>query len=619
MAPIACAAALAAVSGMAFAQVQQAAPGTAPSAESARRILIDLSLDGADPASAANAVLGQALRRSFTIDPAANAEITLRLRGRLTEAEILTRFEAALAAHDIVLIEREGGFFITQRARARQAAGPARVLARADASELRSGYQIVVVPLQRTAPAQVTRVLEPTAPQGAIVGVDEARGAIVLAGSHSELRTLIETIAALDQASAGEGTAELKVLRNAAADAVAEELRQILAAFHGAPATIVPIRRLNALLIIAHSQEEFARIQQWIERLDIETSDGGDFLHQYRPVHVSAEHLAETLGRLLGEGGGAGDQGGARNSRISADPRSNTLFVRGTRQEYAAIERVLRSVDVPPEQILIEATIVEVTLNNELRFGVNWDWLFSNGDKLTLSDATSGAVAQRFPGLSYVFIDGDVRAVLNAVSSRANVQVVSSPRVLALDNHEATLRVGDQVPIVVQSSQSPQTPDAPIISTTEYRDTGVILKVTPRLSGESIIMLEVSQEVSEVARTTTSGIDSPTIQQRTFESTVAVADGKTVAFGGLISSNRSNGSAGVPLLSRIPGLGALFGNKNTTGRRTELIVFLTPRIVHASDAAETTGAAMRQGATEIERRQLGPGVPPPEENEDESP
>ena len=98
---------------------------------------------------------------------------------------------------------------------------------------------------------------------------------------------------------------------------------------------------------------------------------------------------------------------------------------------------MLRSVDVPPEQILIEATIVEVTLNNELRFGVNWDWLFSNGDKLTLSDATSGAVAQRFPGLSYVFIDGDVRAVLNAVSSRANVQVVSSPRVLALDNHEA--------------------------------------------------------------------------------------------------------------------------------------------------------------------------------------
>ncbi len=228
-----------------------------------------------------------------------------------------------------------------------------------------------------------------------------------------------------------------------------------------------------------------------------------------------------------------------------------------------------------------------MTLGKEFRFGVDWSVL-SNETRVASVNNTLGVVRASFPGLSISFLSTDIDAAVNALGSRTAVEVVSAPKIIALDNRTARLQVGDQVPIVVQASQSTNDPDAALVSTVDYRSTGVILNVTPRITGEDQVLLEVNQEVSSVARTNTSGIDSPTIQQRSFDSVLIVRNGGVVALGGLISTNRTNGNSGVPGLKDIPAVGALFRSQGRTSSRSELIVLLRAKIL--ADAAATDQA-----------------------------
>jgi general secretion pathway protein D len=161
------------------------------------------------------------------------------------------------------------------------------------------------------------------------------------------------------------------------------------------------------------------------------------------------------------------------------------------------------------------------------------------------------------------------------------VNVISSPKLLVLNNHEAQLQVGDQVPIATQSAVSSIGENSPIVNTVQLLDTGVILRVTPRVNKNGLVLLDIAQEVSDVVPTTTSSINSPTIQQRKMSSSIAVHDGETIAMGGLIRDSRSKTRSGIPLLRRIPLLGTLFGSVDNNRTRTELVVLLTPRVIRS--------------------------------------
>uniref|UniRef100_UPI0037C9111D type II secretion system protein GspD n=1 Tax=Phenylobacterium sp. TaxID=1871053 RepID=UPI0037C9111D len=197
-------------------------------------------------------------------------------------------------------------------------------------------------------------------------------------------------------------------------------------------------------------------------------------------------------------------------------------------------------------------------------------------------------------------------AAVSALGSRTNIEVVSAPKIIALDNRTARLQVGDQVPVVTQSAQT-TTPDrGALVNTVDYRSTGVILNVTPRITGGDRVVLDVSQEVSSVGRTSTSGIDSPTIQQRRFESTLVLEDGGTVALGGLISTTRSNNNSGVPWLKDVPGVGGLFSTRNRDQSRSELIVLLSARIIGDKASAGRAMADLAADMTELQARGLLP-------------
>jgi general secretion pathway protein D len=297
----------------------------------------------------------------------------------------------------------------------------------------------------------------------------------------------------------------------------------------------------------------------------------------------------QPIRRGAGQRNPASGTQNTQGPRITADVATNALLIYSTEEEFRQIGEVLDRLDIAPDQVMIEATIAEVVLNDQLKYGVQWFLNTRDGGTVAFSSGSDTTAPSAFPGFSYRFVGTNVRAVLNALSQVTDVTVVSTPQIMTLDNKTATLQVGDQVPVIAQSAQGTTTSDARVVNTVQYRDTGVLLTVTPRIGQGEMVQIDVSQEVSEVAGTTSSGIDSPTIQQRRFKSEVSVQSGQSVALGGLIRTRQSIGDTRVPLLGAIPLLGNAFRTRDNSARRTELIVFLTPRIVRsAQDATEVT-------------------------------
>jgi general secretion pathway protein D len=289
---------------------------------------------------------------------------------------------------------------------------------------------------------------------------------------------------------------------------------------------------------------------------------------------------------------GAAD-GDKTGIKIVADEINNALVILSNENEYRMIEAALQRLDIVPLQVLIEATIAEVTLNDQLRYGLQWFFSAGSSD-LSFTPNETGVIAPVFPGFNYVFSNVDARVVLNALSDVTDVNVLSAPQLVVLDNRTARLSVGDQVPIPLRSSVSTIDPNAPIINDIDYRDTGVILRITPRVNAGGLVNLNIAQEVSDVTRTVSSNIDAPTIQQRTIQSTVAVHDGDSVALGGLIRDIRSNGATGIPVLSNIPILGNLFKTTTEQQRRTELLILITPRVIGSRAQAQAVTEELRR-------------------------
>ena len=260
----------------------------------------------------------------------------------------------------------------------------------------------------------------------------------------------------------------------------------------------------------------------------------------------------------------------------------------------------IRKLDVVPLQVLIEASILEVTLNDDLNYGVEWffknrlDSSYTGQGQLDLGDAGIAALA---PGFSYTIISSaaNIRIALNALEEVSEVNVLSAPSLMVLANHTATINVGDEIPIPTRQSISNIDPAAPTVNEIQFRNTGVTLEVTPRVNNSGLVTMEIKQEVSQAIDTTTSNIDAPTIQQRQISTTVAINSGETIVLGGLIQDIQSNSDSGIPFLYKLPLIGKLFGQTSDSARRTELIILLTPRVVrNNNDARQITDEFRRK-------------------------
>lgn len=406
---------------------------------------------------------------------------------------------------------------------------------------------------------------------------------------------------------------------------------------------IIPIERINSVMVVTPRASYLDEARRWIEKLD---QPGGNSpeaqLFVYSVQNGNAKHLANVLNGLFGNPttttqpvssgvapglqqttaattgfsnvgattNSTGSQGAGSSTvqgtglttltlntglRVMADEINNAVLIYGSKAEYEKIHTTLKRLDVPPTQVLIEASIVEVTLSDELKYGLQWSFTDKSRGGLSgtgvLGNATGAAFGSTPAGFSYTLKNslGDVRAVLNALAGKSLVKVISSPSLMVLDNHMASIAVGNQQPVKMGDTI---TAGGNVTSNIQYKDTGVSLTVTPSVNAGNMVTMQLTQAVTDVGE-----VDAATSQrsflQRQFSSKVAVRSGETLVLGGLIRDNTTTGKSGIPGLQDIPFFGNLFGTNASSTNRTELLVLITPRVVRTEQDVRQIGQDLK--------------------------
>ncbi len=578
-----------------------------PSSGSTQRIPINVLMDRAPIPAAVEAVMGDVLNRPFRIDPQVTGEVSFRLTGEMTEADILTNLDQALRGANAALVSAPGGGVAVVPA----ANVPAFSVLPNGASQQRTFFAggTAIYRAQNVSAQEMVRVLTPIAEGRAQVRADNVREYVYISGDPGTVNSLVRTAELFDVEWLRGNSFQYYPLKYAGAKAVADDVRRLYGGAEGPIGTqvdMIDIERLNAIIVIAKSPALLDQTMKWIDRLDQPASPSEQRIRVVPLSNIKAEDLVKVIGGFFGAAppppGGLAGQSGAASSpsggQVTADPRSNSIILYASDAEYQNLLQIVRRLDVPPPQILIEGTVAEVRLNDKLNLGVQW--FLQNDPKFSGGFATvgNGNLALTFPGLSLQYLGPDFKVVINALSSVTDVEVVSTPRLLVLANETATLQVGDQVPIITQTAQGDQQTSL-TVNSVNYRDTGVLLTVTPRVGEGGRIFIDIEQEVSDVSETTTSDINSPTIAQRKFRTQIAVDNGQVIALGGLIRSTRTKGDSGIPLLSQIPIAGALFRERANVKGRTELVVFLKATLVRDRADADRVTKDIASGLTTL--------------------
>lgn len=598
---------------------------------------ISINLPSADVAVAAQAVLHDILQLPYAIEPETKGPVRVVTPRPIARQSVLQFFEEALRLSGFALVDQNGSFLITPLA-------SARIVAPVDGESV--GFSNEVITLKFVSADQMKALLDPILP-GLVTATDPVRNTLTLAGTSGQRTSARELLAQFDVNWLRAMSFGLYTPQRTDSRLITPELERLLNA-PDAPTRglvrLIAMEKLNGILAVSSQPQYLDDVRRWIEILDREGQNNEPQLFVYRVQNGRSRDLSRTINAAFGNRAGGGDtgdvsalggapdgqpadndqqspdqgnrlpgrqpasnrQGGSFGNQaeqdagaepdfgvgnrgriraiITSDDNNNAVIVFGTPREYAVIEAALRQLDVLPVQVLIEAAITEVSLNEDLRYGLQWN--FTSGDTNTVltESATGTNLVRAVPGFSFLFANNNnISAVLNTLESKTRVNVVSAPKLLVLNNQTAALQVGDQVPVLTQSSTSTIDANAPVINAIEYRDTGVILKVTPRVNATGLVLLDIAQEVSDVSATRASGtgVNSPTISTRRITTSVAVNDGEVLALGGLIRNTQSRDKIGLPILSQIPIIGGIFGRQAKLEDRIELIVLLKPRVIRS--------------------------------------
>ena len=582
-------------------------------------------------------ILGDTLGLDYVIENQVPGEITLRTRSPIPRDQLLPILESLLRNNNVLMIRGPNDrFFIS-------ASGNIRSTVPSYASAPGAGFSNVIVPLQYISATEMAEILKPVARDDAFVRVDTGRNLLILAGTQLQLQGWLDIVSTFDVDQLAGKSVGIFPLANSTVEELFAELEHILATSPdlgikgiSGMVRIMPVERLNSIMVVSPRAHYIATVQAWIEELDsIEDPASEPILQVYPVRNGNAGQLASLLSTIYGGSGGASGTsgsvapgmtqatsgGGADGSnqrrdvssgggtfdlgddvRVVSDDYNNTLLVYATPYEYQKIERILNKLDVVATQVLIEASIVEVTLRDDLEYGLEWafDNNLGGGDSgRGLLDLGGGLQPQA--GFSYTITNsaGAVKAVLNALAEDSLINVISTPSVMVLDNHTASIHVGDQQPI---QSQSTVTNGGNVQNSITYKDTGVKLTVTPSVNDGGLVTLDIEQSVTDVGP-----VDAATRQrsflERNVSSRVAIRSGESVVLGGLIRDNETEGQSGVPVLKDIPLVGSLFSTTTMASTRTELLIFITPRVMESDQDLRDLNLEMRsrmRGLTNFE-------------------
>lgn len=749
-----------------------ASPAPAPKATPAADDSVVLNFEGADIREVIHS-LADSLGINYQIDPRIQGQVTIRTTGPIAKEDLFPIFNRILRSNGISAVQVGDIYQIIPVAEAKTKAiipvgpGQRRQVAHEDA------FIIEVVRVEHVAAQEMVNVLQPFVTPGGDVIPYARANLLIVTDLESNVARLKELVATFDRDAFRDLRAKVYKIEHANIEEIGQELLAIMDTYGVTPASaeergvyVIPLQRLNSLVIVAFNPTIFAEVDRWMKLLDVPPEEGaGRSVHVYAVENAKAADLAQILSELYGEGstsrsttqqgftpfgtrqrgggaqgaarpgqpvvgrgapqpgaaqgaprvnqmlddfddyaplqqfddsggsgssssssrsnrgrsgglGGGSSRGGFGNSsssgssggggfgnsqgatgyvlaggepgdifrqevRIVADEVTNSLVVLATKKDYADIREVLRRLDVVPRQVLIEVLVAEVTLGDDMRFGVEFAAAQqsrngalgritgetpNSNDNTTNTAAPSlfdlgAAVGNRAADITPLPANGlfgiisdnrNFAIVMNAAAGKNKLKVLSAPHIMTADNHEAHILVGNEVPIVTTQSNATTTQTngtSNILQNIQYRDTGVILTVLPQVNSEGLVNMQIRQEVSQVASATTGGIQSPTFSTRESETTVVVQSGETIVIGGIIDDTVDRSRTGIPFLMDIPVVGRAFRVENDTVRRTELIVLLTPHVVRdrqeSRNATEAFKSRLKGMARDLYRYEQG--------------
>jgi general secretion pathway protein D len=690
------------------------------------------NFDEAPIADVVNVVLGDILKVQYVLHTPIAGTVTLSTRGPISADKAVYLLETALQANGLVMAQDSRGVYHVGKPESLKGivVAPRQV---SSTGNLAPGTGPVIIQLKYIGAAEMATILKPVVPPEAAMRVDAIRNLLVLSGSRAQAEGWLDIVKTFDvdllkgmsvglfplkYASIADvetalhliagGAAPSAVTAATAAGAKGGPPSRFASAVAGAGggaagdtgaegggetitqlggARIMPIARLNSILVISPRAGFIDEARRWIEKLDRPNDNSTEAqLNVYEVQNGSAAHLAEVLGGIYGgaspgqggansgvaptlgsstgissgmgsarggsgfsgvsagsaggygaslggsSGGLAGGGGGSfgvgsagntfggstalggmngqsqqganqgvqayglgGNVRVIADQVNNALLVYAPPAEYRKIEATLRRLDVRQAQVLLEANIIEITLTDELKYGLEWAFKNGGGNGYSgtgvLSTIDGGTLGGALAGFSYTIANGmgSIRGILNALANKSLVKVISSPSLMVLDNYTAAIQVGDQVPVQTGTTI---TAGVGVTSSIQYKDTGVQLEVTPTVNAGNIVTMQLTQAVTDVGVADRSG--NLPFKQRLIKSKVAVRSGEALVLGGLIRDNTGTGRAGIPFLQDLPIIGSAFGATTVTKNRTELIVVLVPRVVRSDEDIRDLGGEFRQ-------------------------
>ncbi len=608
---------------------------------------IVLNFEGESLQSVVHTILGEVLQETFVIGPGVSGQVTFSTSKPVSRDQLMPILELLLRWNGAAMVYTEGRYHILPVSEAIRG-NLVPVLSRQAQA---MGYEVRVVPLKYIAAAEMAKILEPYVREGAMVRVDPGRSMIFLAGTQEELRNYQQTVDIFDVDWLAGMSVGIYPLHTVDVESITTELTSIFAMDSESPLAgmfrFVPLERLASIMVITPQEAYLEKARKWIETLDRGASGSGVQLYVYRVKNLEAEVLAGYLTQLFGgvtnapsqrstrgtlapglqevQSSSISDFNSNRNSantrgfetnrstgsivtpyegdiRITSVLETNSLLIQATSAQYQSIQAAMERIDQEPLQVLIESQVLDVELNEQLDFGVNW-FLTNNPDLLVPpndSAISSGFDSVAFGGATNFFAtitaglgSGFIQATIAALDSVTDVRSVAAPSLLVRNNATATITVGTQIPV---QSSSISTGNNNVISSAQYVSTGVTLTVTPRINPGGLVYMDITQEISRPGPRdpdiSTSG--NPPINNKSVTTQVAVQSGQTIFLGGLISEQSTKGRTGVPYLNRIPWIGRLFGSTTNLTVRSETIVMITPTVIENINDLKTVSDDIRR-------------------------
>ncbi len=601
--------------------------------------------------------------KNFIIDDKVKGKVTIISPKKIPLEDVYKVFLSVLEVNGFTVVPAGNMTKIIPAVAAREKSLETRIKSEPGSPDDRMITQIIS--LDRANPDEVKRVLDPIIPKSSSVLSYPPAGILIITDYLSNIKRIQEIISALDVEGAGDQISYVPLV-NASASEVAKSLTAIFQQRRAkvTAVRVVPDSRTNSIIVLANVADT-ENVRKLITFMDKDTPRGESNIQVYRLQNSIAEDLAKVLNSIIKDSGASAATGQkalapvvSKNVQVVPDKATNTLVVMAEREDYKILENIIKQLDVPRPMVYIEALIMEVNANKAFNIGVEWRGLKDTGSitgmdsgkaiaiigsggagsttpgGYNILDSLTTGTSAAFPGGFSMGIVGagikigdilfpNIGAVVQAYKTDSEVSILSTPQIMTLDNEEAEINVGSNVPYITRQDSTTTSATYPVnYNTYEYKDVGVVLNITPHINEENFIRLKISQQVTKVTSASTSA--TPTTLKRTAKTTVVVKDNETIVIGGLVGDSTQDNTYKVPLLGDIPLLGWLFKTNSTSREKTNLYVFLTPHIVRTqTDAAgiyqekrETMGEVV-EGIIKLNEKKAEPkpfNMPAPAEN-----